>query len=412
MINSLLHGMGQLLAYFYSLIPNYGVSIIMLTILVRTAMIPLAIKQAHSMQANRGNAERMRKLQPQVAKLKEKYKDDRQRQYEEQKKLYEENGVNMLGGLNGCLPMLLQMPIFLAMYAVLQGCGKLFMSRNCTPGFHIPKDSPLYASIIDRTSNFLGTNLEFKPAEVFSNSGPVAVLPYVALIAVMGGSMFYQTHMMMKAQPAPDPQMASTQKIMKFMPLILIFFSWQFPAGLILYWSASNVWTIGQQFLLMKKYGGTLTEEETAARSGGLLKRFMSQGPAPAEEEAPAKPVKPAPSASPRKPASKGKPSSSTSNRPGQKAPGGSGRAPASRPVAPGRRPAAKQARPGGKPAAGSPAKGSTNGQKAKTSSPAPSPAASNGKPGDGEASAPVERPAAARPKGSGARKGNKGGRR
>src|SRR5688500_8728749 len=137
MFSALLHGMGQLLAYFYSIIPNYGVAIIMLTILVRTAMIPLAIKQAHSMQANRGNAEKMRKLQPEVKKLKEKYKDDRQKVYEEQKKLYEEHGVNMLGGLNGCLPMLLQMPIFLAMYSVLSGCEKLIGARNCVPGFHI-----------------------------------------------------------------------------------------------------------------------------------------------------------------------------------------------------------------------------------------------------------------------------------
>lgn len=406
MVNSLLHGLGQLLAYFYSLIPNYGVAIIMLTVLVRMAMIPLAIKQAHSMQANRGNAERMRKLQPQVAKLKVKYKDDRQRQYEEQKKLYEEHGVNMLGGLGGCLPMLLQMPIFLAMYAVLQGCSKLLMGRDCTPGFHIPKDSPLYASIVDRTSTFLGTNLEFKPGEVFAASGPVAVLPYILLIAVMGGSMFYQSHLMMKSQPAMDPQMASTQKIMKFMPLMLIFFSWQFPAGLILYWSATNVWTIGQQFVLMKKFGGAPVDDGSKKPAGGLLERFGSARMAATDESGPAAKPKSGGKGGPTaKAPGKGSAGSPASGRPGGGKGSAGGKASGNAKSTPaGRRPAAKQARPGSKSGSGSQAKGSGNGQKAKSPSPA------NGEGGGGEATR--QRPPAGRPKGSGSRKGNKGGRR
>jgi YidC/Oxa1 family membrane protein insertase len=399
MFSSLLHGMGQLLAYFYSIIPNYGVAIIMLTILVRTAMIPLAIKQAHSMQANRGNAEKMRKLQPEVKKLKEKYKDDRQRIYEEQKKLYEEHGVNMLGGLSGCLPMLLQMPIFFAMYSVLQGCNKIFGARDCVPGFHIPKDSPLYASIVEQTGTFLGTNLEFKPGDVFSNSGPVAVLPYVILIAVMAGSMWYQTQMMMKAQPAPDPQFAATQKIMKFMPLMLVVFSWNFPAGLILYWSATNFWTIGQQFLLMKKYGANAPEpKEKTNRAGGRTAAAVL----PEGDDEPVRRSKPGPAS--KAGSSKSKSGAAGTNRTGQKQTSGSGggKSGGSRntPSA-GRRPAAKQARPGGKPAAG-PAKGAANGQKAKGT-------AEDG--GNGAANTGPKSPAA-RPKGSGARKGNKGGRR
>ena len=395
MFSSLLHGMGQLLAYFYSIIPNYGVAIIMLTILVRTAMIPLAIKQAHSMQANRGNAEKMRKLQPEVKKLKEKYKDDRQRIYEEQKKLYEEHGVNMLGGLSGCLPMLLQMPIFFAMYSVLSGCEKIIGARNCVPGFHIPKDSPLYAAIVDQTGTFLGTNLEFKPGDVFNNAGPVAVLPYVILIAVMAGTMWYQTQMMMKAQPAPDPQFAATQKIMKFMPLMLVVFSWNFPAGLILYWSATNVWTIGQQFVLNKKFGvNAPAPKEKTNRVAG---RTAAAALAEADDDVPAKRKAAPPAAK----SGSSKPKQGSGARVGQKSgaakPGGGKNSPAA-----GRRPAAKQARPGGKPAGGSQAKGTGNGQKAKN------PAAGAG---NGAASQGPKSPGA-KPKGSGARKGNKGGRR
>lgn len=395
MFSSLLYGMGQLLAYFYSIIPNYGVAIIMLTILVRTAMIPLAIKQAHSMQANRGNAEKMRKLQPEVKKLKEKYKDDRQKVYEEQKKLYEEHGVNMLGGLSGCLPMLLQMPIFLAMYSVLSGCEKLIGARNCVPGYHIPKDSPLYAAIVERTGTFLGTNLEFKPAEVFNDAGPVGVLPYVILIAVMAGTMWYQTQMMMKAQPAPDPQFAATQKIMKFMPLMLVVFSWNFPAGLILYWSATNTWTIGQQFLLMKRYGANAPEPKPKTnRLPGRAAAALAE----AEEDVTPKRATPAASA-------KSKPGARSGGnaKPGQRASGGPGKAGSGKNVPPGRRPAAKQARPGGKPAAGNASKTTGNGQKARG---ATVQEGKNGTPSDAPKSP------AARPKGSGARKGSKGGRR
>ncbi|HYN99787.1 MAG TPA: membrane protein insertase YidC [Actinomycetota bacterium] len=395
MFESLLHGMGQLLAYFYSLIPNYGVAIIMLTMLVRTAMIPLAIKQAHSMQANRGNAEKMRKLQPEVKKLKEKYKDDRQRQYEEQKKLYEEHGVNMLGGLGGCLPMLLQMPIFFAMYSVLQGCNQIIGARDCVPGYHIPKDSPLYTSIVEQTDMFLGTNLEFSPGRVFSESGTVAVLPYVVLIAVMAGTMWWQTSMMMKAQPAPDPQFAATQKIMKFMPLMLVVFSWNFPAGLILYWSASNTWTIGQQFILMKKYGPLAPEPEKAGRSGGRAAAAIAGDDAPA-------PRSTGSSQANKRPASKPKQTPSGGARAGQKNSGSSRQAAGKGSPGPGRRPAAKQARPAAKPS-GASSKGGANGQKAKGSS---APAGANG---EGAAS---HKPTAARPKGSGARKGNKGGRK
>ena len=399
MFQALLHGMGELLAYFYSLIPNYGVAIIMLTVLVRTAMIPLAIKQAHSMQANRGNAERIRKLQPEVKKLREKYKDDRQRQYEEQKRLYEENGVNMLGGLNGCLPVLLQMPIFFAMYAVLQGCTSIFGGRNCVPGYHIPKDSPLYTAISERTATFLGTNLELRPQEVFTGSGLGAALPYVALIAVMAGTMWYQTQMMIKLQPAPDPQMAATQKVMKLMPVMLVVFSWNFPAGLILYWSASNAWTIGQQFLLMKKFGGPMPEEDPAtSKPGGRSGRADSSRGSSAKTKDQRQESDRAPrttsgggtkasSGGPRRSNAKGSPGASSTGRKGAT-----------------QRPAAKGARAGGSSGGRASGRAPANGRKAEAAEPSGN--------GSGDAAKRTGGPVAGKPKGSGSRKGNKGGRR
>jgi len=287
MFNDVVHGMGRLLAYFYELIPNYGIGIIFLTILVRVAMIPLAVKQAHIMEKNRGNAEKMRKLLPEVKKIKEKYRDDKARQYEEQKKLYDHHGVNMLGGLSGCLPMLVQMPIFLAMYQVLSGCNKIFGSgRTCTLGFHLPDGSGLKEAIIDGRASFLGMNLNLHPSEALQDGGLIGALPYYLLIAVMGYTMWYQTRQMMKAQPVVDPQMAQTQKIMQFMPLILVFASLNFPAGLTVYWSATNIWSIAQQFVLMRKFGPLSGEQEAPepAPSGmlsglvGRLKGAQSTG--------------------------------------------------------------------------------------------------------------------------------------
>jgi YidC/Oxa1 family membrane protein insertase len=405
MFQSLVHGMGQLLAWFYSFVPNYGVAIIMLTMMVRALMIPLAIKQAHSMRANRGNQEKIRKLAPEVKKLKEKYKDDRQRQYEEQKKLYAEHDVNMLGGLGGCLPLVLQMPIFMAMYMLLQGCDKLFGSRNCVPGMHIPHDSPLYASIVERTATFLGANLEFRPGEVYAQAGVWAAWPYLVLVLVMGLTTWFQSQLMIKMQPAPDPQFAQAQKIMKWMPVMLVIFSWNFPAGLILYWSASNAWTIGQQYVLLKRFGGPAPEVTKSTEKGWLARvaaaalegRDDGSGSESEDEpDAPAKDGKPS-SAKPTKPgagaSSKGK-SSQNARTSGQK--GGS-----AKPQSGTRRPAAKQARVSPKPGSGSGAKAAANGEKRTTGR-------SSGN-GD-EGTAP--RQAAGKPKGSGARKGNKGGRK
>lgn len=279
MLQPIVQGMGRVLAYFYSVIPDYGVAIILLTVIVRVLMIPLAIKQAHSMQANRGNQEKMRQLAPEVKKIKEKYKNDRARQYEEQKKLYDKHDVNMLGSLSGCVPMLLQAPIFMAMYAVLQGCNKLIgTGRVCELGNNIPTGSALHAAIVEGRDIFLGINLNLTPAQVWSEQAFLSFLPYALLVLVMGATMWFQTKQMMRMQPAPaDPQMAQTQKIMQFMPLMIVFFSINFPAGLTVYWTSSNVWTIGQQFVLLKRFGGG-APAEPAGKGKPPVKRGGSGG--------------------------------------------------------------------------------------------------------------------------------------
>lgn len=255
MFRALLVGMGQLLSMFFDLIASYGVGIILLTVVVRVAMLPLAVKAAKMMQANRPKQERLRKLQPEIKKLKEKYGDDRAKLYEEQQKLMKEHDVNLLSSFSGCLPSLLQAPVLYAMYQVLSGCNKLFgTQRICKPEYFIPRSSDLYGAIVAAKANFLSMNLSLRPSAVFKTGGLGQAWPYYLLVGLMGATMWYQFKQNAKMAPA-DPQAVQMQKMMRFMPVMFTVFALNFPIGLSLYWTATNVWTIGQQYLLIRMYG-------------------------------------------------------------------------------------------------------------------------------------------------------------
>jgi YidC/Oxa1 family membrane protein insertase len=162
-------GLGWLLAFFYSIIPNAGIAIILLTVVVRLILFPLTAKQAKSMIA-------MQRVQPEMKKLQEKYKNDRQKLNEELMKFYKENQINPLGG---CLPLLAQMPVFIALYQTL----------NQIQHF-IPSDSAMYADICspDKTCktvslDFFGMNLTESAAS--APKGFWNALPYFVLVGLV-----------------------------------------------------------------------------------------------------------------------------------------------------------------------------------------------------------------------------------
>lgn len=204
----------------------WGFAIMLLTVAVRIILLPLTIKQVNSMRG-------MQKLQPEVKKLQKKYKVDktlmktnpdkyraqRQRQQEAMMSLYKEHNVNPMGG---CLPLLAQMPIFFALFRLL------YTDR-------IPE--------LD-TSGFVGiTSLAETPA----NAGIGAIV----LVVLMALSTFYQQKQMMDNNPASadNPQ----QKILLYaLPAMLLFISFQIPAGVLVYWVTTNLWTIGQQFIMFR----------------------------------------------------------------------------------------------------------------------------------------------------------------
>ena len=187
----------------HAYIPNYGVVIILFAFGVKGLVYPLTHKSFES-------TSRMQELQPKIAALKEKYKNDNQRLSRETMKLYKEEGVNPLGG---CLPMVLQMPIFIAMYQTFSSTIEL-------------RQASFVLWIEDLSL----------PDELLIAGTPIHVLPLL-----MAGAMFFQSKMTMK-----DPKQAA---LVYVMPVVMVFIMWSFSSGLVLYWTVFNVLQIGQQSL-------------------------------------------------------------------------------------------------------------------------------------------------------------------
>ena len=261
MWNSLLDGMGAVLAFFYGLIPSYGVAIIGLTVAVRLLLFPLTAKQARSMQ-------KMQKIHPEIKKIQARYKDDKQKLNEEIMKFYKENKVNPLAG---CLPLVAQMPIFFALFAVLRD-----------PHKHLPAGSTLYeafcqganrATCKPRGLGFLGMDLS-RGANA-AHSSFTDALPYfvlIALVVLTGYLQFRQTQSRQTGEVNPQAAMMG-----KIFPVMFAFISFSLPSGVVLYFLVSNAWQIGQQALI---FGGLTPRDDTAdgAASGGNGAKAVSSG--------------------------------------------------------------------------------------------------------------------------------------
>jgi YidC/Oxa1 family membrane protein insertase len=275
MFDSLYRLLGQVISFFYTLVPNYGVAIILLTIFVRLVLLPLTIKQTKSMQA-------MQKIQPHMKELQAKYKGDKQRLNEEMMKLYKTHQVNPLGG---CLPLVLQFPVFIALFRVLNACGATVAKHKpCPAGAigtkYLPAGSAILTALQTGNTGFLGMKMTISPAEVLSKFGIVSAIPYLVLLVLMGLTTWYQTKQAAGAQPpGANNQMAIVGKVM---PAMLMLFSFRFPVGVSIYWVVSNIWTIGQQRLLlgpMRLAAATATPPKGGAgRTGGGAKGGGAKG--------------------------------------------------------------------------------------------------------------------------------------
>lgn len=205
--------------HIYGVIPNYGVAIILLTVMTKILLWPLGSKSYKSMSE-------MKRIQPLMAEIREKYKKDKQKMNAEMMNLYRTYKINPMGG---CLPMVVQIPVFFALYRML------------------------YEAIELRHAPFVGWINDLSAPDRlldFPFSIPLMEPPYgiPVLTIVMGATMFLQQ----KMSPAPgDPAQA---KMMMFMPLIFTVIFINFSSGLVLYWLVNNVLSIAQQYYIQKKY--------------------------------------------------------------------------------------------------------------------------------------------------------------
>lgn len=239
--NGIVAFLNVLLQAFYRFSGNYGLAIITLTVLIKVVLIPLTIKQTRSMLA-------MQKIQPEIKKLQEKYKDDKERLSQEMMKFYRENKINPLGG---CLPLLLQLPVFFALFTVLRkylltpptmivgNSLSVFAGMNVMGG-------AAYASLpVIKQAGFLWMGNLADTTRIAD--------PYFVLIIILAASTWYS-----QKQVMTDPRQ---KNMMIIMPIFTAFIGYSLPAGVVLYWATTNILQILQQWG-MEAYDKRFKKEE------------------------------------------------------------------------------------------------------------------------------------------------------
>jgi YidC/Oxa1 family membrane protein insertase len=292
MFEQFFDALASVLNFFYTIIPEglrpalgFGLSIMMLTVLVMALITPLTVKSTRSML-------QMQRLQPEMKRLQEKYKDDREKLNQELMAFYRENQINPLGG---CLPLLAQMPVFIIMYQLLRGLtvrpgglgsgvGQIvaqtqlgepttpwiFTNQLFTPA-HLNQGTDLYKALSSTNDmNFLGMDLSLSAAQAMGK-GFLIALPYLALLGIMLATGLYQNRQL-QARNTSGNVNPQQQMIMKFMPFFLPIFSYGFPAGLALYWCTQNFCRIGTNAYITRSVYRKEHQEDEAIEASATEK--------------------------------------------------------------------------------------------------------------------------------------------
>lgn len=217
----------SLLEYFGHAIGNFGIAILIVTVIIKALLFPLANKSYESMS-------KMKKLQPEITSMRERFADDKVKQQQEMMELYKREGVNPLAG---CLPMLIQIPIFFALYKTL------FVTIEMRQAHFFGWIQDLAAPDPTSILNIFGL-LPYDPS-TWPLIGTTLGIGFWPLI--MGITMFVQ----MKMNPAPQDPIQ--EKMFTFMPIVFTFMLARFPAGLVIYWAWNNFLSILQQYVIMRK---------------------------------------------------------------------------------------------------------------------------------------------------------------
>jgi YidC/Oxa1 family membrane protein insertase len=233
---------------------SWGFAIIGLTVLIRAILVPLTYRQLKSMQE-------MQRLAPQINVLKEKYKDDKQRQQQELMKFYQENKINPLAS---CLPLVLQLPVFISLFYMLRTDLK---KHICGPQLvqyfnRHPAEAAKYkhAIPVDMFSHLPAKFVESTGCQIAApGSGKFLFIPDITskatgwvLIVLIGCYVGSQLASTLIATATADP---NQRRLMLLLPVVFVVILYRYPAGLLVYWITTNVWTIGQQYLIKRHMG-------------------------------------------------------------------------------------------------------------------------------------------------------------
>jgi YidC/Oxa1 family membrane protein insertase len=260
---------------------SWGLAIVGLTVLIRAVLVPLTYRQLKSMQE-------MQRLAPQIQVLKEKYKDDKQRQQQELMKFYQENKINPLAS---CMPLLLQLPVFISLFYMLRTdlkkhiCGDQLVSYfNTHPAEAAKYHAGLHASSVAHLPTKF---IESTPCQkVAPGSAKFLFIPditnkatgvaLIVLIALYVGSQLGST---LIATATADP---NQRRLMLLLPVVFVVILYRYPAGLLVYWITTNLWTIGQQYLIKRHMGPPVTPDRhpPPGEANGKGKRMPSLEPA------------------------------------------------------------------------------------------------------------------------------------
>lgn len=231
-----------MLAWLYSLTNSYAGAIILWTVIVMLILSPLTVKGTRSMLA-------MQKLGPELKKLQELHKNDRQKLNEEVQRVYKDNNISPLGG---CLPLIIQAPVLIVFYQVISGLIHHNKAGDPAPKY-IDHASTLYQSIVSAGGKMESFGVDLAKSAKSNHPDLATAIPFFVLIVAMVAIQYWQQWQMTSRAPAADtPQAKQMRTMQKFFPIIFGFISYNIPAGVVVYWIASSLFRVAQQSLMYR----------------------------------------------------------------------------------------------------------------------------------------------------------------
>lgn len=267
MFDGLFEVIAKTLSVFYEMVPNYAFAIAMLTLVVMVITTPFTLKGTRSMI-------QMQRLQPEMRRLQLKHKDDRQKLNEELMAFYKENNLNPLGG---CLPLLLQTPIFIILYNVIRGLTRLGADGTFDPKY-LDKGSKLFQDL-HRAKEMVAFGIDLaESASKALGEGFVTGLPHVVLVAIVAVSSYYQQKQIQGRNP--NAEMPPQQKmLMRLMPAMFVVFAFVSPSALVIYFVTSNLYRIGMQaYITRTLYHGEDSLGSQAQKASLEAKKLKEAG--------------------------------------------------------------------------------------------------------------------------------------